>query len=521
MNVNQIACVAPAAADPQEEYLGTGHLKEDLEGRSISGGVVTVSAQALKVILTLVSTAILARLLSPAAFGMVAMITTVIGLLSVLKDAGLSMATVQREKISHAQVSNLFWLNAMISAVLGLAVVGSAPLISWLYRTPQLMGLTMALSVTFLLDGLTVQHMAILSRQMRFKDVAWVEVGSMLFGQAVGIFMALYGCGAWSLVGSVVGTSLCGLAMTWGLCRWRPRMWTPRTGTRSLVAFGASVAAANCLSYLTRSVDNLLIGRFYGAESVGLYSRAAILLRRPLDQLMGPVGSVVLPMLSRLQGEPERYRRTFLQIYESIALIGLPFTSLILVLARPIVLVLLGPGWESAAHIVAAFSVATLFTPLAVAAYWLFESQGRGKELLVTSLILSPLAVASFFAGLPWGAVGVAIAVSVSGMLIRLPILFHVAGRTGPVSRKDLWAGLARNLVSWVVVYVSVSLVLRCSGSFPPYVQLLICAPVGLGSAAVLAMCYPRQRRVALRLWVALQSRFGFLKRFSFGESRP
>ena len=513
MNVDEISCVGAAAADPQDQYLCTGHLQEDLKGRSISGGVVTVSAQALKVILTLVSTAILARLLSPAAFGMVAMITTVIGLLSVLKDAGLSMATVQREKISHAQVSNLFWVNAAISAFLGLMVISSAPLISWLYRTPQLMGLTMALSVPFLLDGLTVQHMAILSRQMRFKDLAWVEVGSMFFGQAAGITMAFYGCGAWSLAGSAVAASLFGVGLTWSLCQWRPRMWTRRAGTRSLVAFGASVTAANCLSYLTRSVDNLLLGRFYGAESVGLYSRAAILLRRPLDQLMGPIGSVVLPMLSRLQGEPKRYRRTFLQLYESIALIGLPVTCLVLVLARPIVLVLLGPAWEPAAKIVAAFSVATLFTPLAVSAYWLLESQGRGKELLVTGSILSPLAVASFFVGLPWGAVGVAIAVSVACMFIQLPILFYVAGRTGPVSRKDLWAGLARNLVSSVVVYGSALLMLHCCISLPPFMQLLICVPVGLGSAVVFAMCYPPQRRVALVLFTTFREKFGFLNR--------
>jgi O-antigen/teichoic acid export membrane protein len=506
MKTSEPSGTAAAAVATQEAFLSTDHLQQDLKGRSVSGGVITLSAQAAKFVLTLASTAVLARLLSPSAFGMVAMITTVTGFLSVLKDAGLSMATVQREKISHAQVSNLFWLNAAISAVLGLLVVALAPLISWLYRTPQLVGLTMALSVTFLLDGLTIQHVAILSRQMRFKDLARIEVGSMLFGQCVGIGMAAYGCRAWSLVGAAVATSLSGLGLTWGLSRWRPQMATARTGTRSLVSFGASLTAANCLSYFTRSVDNLLIGRFYGAESVGLYSRATILLRRPLDQLMGPVTSVVLPMLSRLQGDPERYRRVFLQIYESIALIGLPITALVLALARPIVLVLLGPKWELAAGIVAAFSVATLYAPLASAACWLFESQGRGKEWLVSSSILSPLAVASFFVGLPWGAIGVAISYSVSGMLIRLPILFYIAGRSGPVRWKDLWIGLAKNLVSWVVVYGSASLMLRGCISLPPFVQLLICVPVGLGAAVALAVCYPPQRRVALRLWTTFQT---------------
>lgn len=518
MIVGEPSGAVAAAVDPQDEHLSTDHLRHDLKGRSISGGIVTLAAQAAKFALTLGSTAILARLLSPSAFGMVAMITTVTGFLSVLKSGGLSMATVQREQISHAQVSNLFWLNTAISAGLGLLVMALAPLISWLYRTPELVGLTMALSVTFLLDGLTIQHVAILNRQMRFKDLAKIEIGSMIFGQVAGIIMASCGCRAWSLVGAAVATSLSGLVLTWGLSRWRPQMATARAGTRSLVTFGASLTAANCLSYFTRSVDNLLIGRFYGAESVGLYSRATILLRRPLDQLMGPVTSVVLPMLSRLQDDPERYRRAFLQIYESIALLGLPITALVLALARPIVLVLLGPKWESAAGIVAAFSVATLYAPLAGAACWLYESQGRGKELLVTSSILSPLAVASFFVGLPWGAIGVAISYSVSGMLIRLPILFYIAGRSGPVRRKDLWIGLAKNLVSWVVVYASVSVMLRCCVALQPFVQLLICVPVGLGSALVLAACYPPQRGVARFLWTILQKVVA--SRGSFAQAR-
>ena len=506
MNFNKTPDTASIAAASQDEFLGTDHLQKDLNSRSISGGVVTLSAQAAKFVSTLASTAVLARLLSPSAFGMVAMITSVTGFLTVFKDAGLSMATVQREKISHAQVSNLFWLNAAISAVLGLIVILSAPLIAWLYRTPQLVGLTMALSVTFLLDGLTIQHVAILSRQMRFKDLARIEVGSMLFGQVTGIVMAFCGCRAWSLVGAAVATSLSGIGLTWGISRWRPQMATALVGTRSLVAFGASLTAANCLGYFTRNMDNFLIGRFYGPESVGIYSRAAVLLRRPVDQLMGPIGAVVLPMLSRLQGNPERYRRTFLQIYESIALVGFPFTGLLLGLARPIVLVLLGPKWESAADIVAAFSVATLYAPLVSAACWLFESQGRGKELLISSSILSPLAVASFFVGLPWGALGVAASFSISGVLIRLPILFYNAGRSGAVTRKDLWTVLLRNLVSWVVVYGSVSLMLRRCVSLPPFVQLLVCVPVGLAAAVALAACYPRQRHVALRLWTAFQT---------------
>jgi len=491
----------PSAFSPQDEFLRTDHLQKDLKGRSISGGVITLTAQGGKFVLSLLSAAILGRLLAPADFGYVVSIMAVTAVLSVLKDAGLSMATVQREKISHAQVSNLFWLNALISALLCALVAAAAPLIGWLYRTPELTPLTIGLSVTFLLDGLSIQHQAILSRQMRFRDLACIDLGSMVIGLLVSASMAVKGCGAWSLVGGTVATSLAGLCLTWGLSRWRPQWPARRTGTRSLVAFGVNLTAANIFTYLTRNVDTFLIGRFYGAGPVGFYSRATVLMRRPLDQLMAPMTSVVMPMLSRLQSDPARYRRTFIYLLESIALVGLPITGLVLALAQPIVLTILGPHWKPAAAIFAGFSLAMPYAPLAYAACWLFESQGRGREMLATTSILSVLAIASFLAGIHWGALGVAISFSVSGMLIRLPILFYIAGRSGPVTRKDLWAGFAKNLPSWVVVFGVTKLMLYLCANFHPLIQLLICGPVGVAAAVGFALVYPPQRPVALRLW--------------------
>ena len=506
MKHTPVMAASPSAFSPQDEFLRTEHLQKDLKGRSISGGVITLTAQGGKFALNILSTAILARLLLPADFGLVAMITTITGFLSVFKDAGLSMATVQREKISHAQVSNLFWLNAGISVVLSLLVLAAAPLIAWLYQTPQLTILTMGLSITFLLDGLAIQHQAILSRQMRFKDLARIDIGSMLMGLLVSVSMASAGWGAWSLVGGSVGTSLAGLCLTWGLSRWRPQMPLRSTGTRSLVSFGANLTAANCFTYFTRNADTFLIGRACGAEPLGLYTRATMLMRRPLDQLLGPITAVVMPMLSRLQNDPVRYRRTFLYLYEAIALIGLPITGLVLALARPIVLVLLGPKWEDAAVIFMGFSLAMPYAPLACAACWLFESQGRGREMLTSNSILSVLAIASFLIGIPWGALGVAISFSVSGMLIRLPILFYIAGGTGPVTRKDLWVSFAKNIVSWVVVFAVARGALYLCAGFAPILQLAICGTAGMAAAIGFALIYPPQRSVALRLWETLRA---------------
>src|SRR5439155_16698701 len=145
-----------------------------LKGRTIASGAVTLSAQGCKFLLNLVSTMVLARLLTPRDFGLFAMVATITGFLRVFKDAGLSVATVQRERITHAQVSNLFWINVVVSALSAFILAGLAPVIARFYHNPRVVSVTVLLSATFLISGSTVQHQALLKRQMRFKALAVV-----------------------------------------------------------------------------------------------------------------------------------------------------------------------------------------------------------------------------------------------------------------------------------------------------------------------------------------------------------
>src|SRR5207237_1933354 len=158
---------------------------------------------------------ILARLLTPKDFGLFAMVTTVMAFLRVFKDAGLSTATIQREDITHGQVSNLFWINVAMSGAIGLLLAAGSPAIAWFYREPRLVPITLVLSSTFLLSGLAVQHTALLNRQMRFQAIAVVQVGSMLVGIAVGIGMAWHNYSYWSLVGGNFATVAATLLLAW------------------------------------------------------------------------------------------------------------------------------------------------------------------------------------------------------------------------------------------------------------------------------------------------------------------
>jgi PST family polysaccharide transporter len=272
---------ASSAGDAEASFsshFSTEHLLSDLKRHTVSGGFVTGSAQVAKFVLNLGSTVVLARLLTPRDFGLVAMVTAVTGFLTIFRHAGLATPTIQREHITHAQVSNLFWVNLCVSGICMVIAAALAPVLAWFYHNPRLVAITLALSVTFLIGGFRVQHLALLRRQLRFKALAIIDVGSMALGVAVAIVMAVMGFGYWSLVGLSLATELGSFILTGSISQWRPQWPSRRSGVRPLLTFGLHQTAASLIFSVARSSDTLLVGRFYGAGAVGLYTRGAALV---------------------------------------------------------------------------------------------------------------------------------------------------------------------------------------------------------------------------------------------------
>ena len=492
----------PKAKEEQrnQEHFATEHLLANLKRHTVSSGVVTVAAQVAQFGLMLVSTMMLARLLTPRDFGLVAMVTTIIGFFRIFNEAGLSTATVQCEGITHAQVSNLFWTNVIVGAAISLILAIGAPVIASFYREPRLISITLALSITFLFTTATVQHMAILKRQMRFKMVALIQVGSVAAGILTGIVMAFLKFGYWSLVGMQIATPLTAFFLTWTVSTWRPQLPVRKTGTRSLLNFGANLTGSTFLWSLARGSDGLLIGRVYGPSSVGLYSRAAALISRPVEQLIGPIESVFVPMLSRLQTQPARYRRILLESYEVIAIGSFLLSGVLFALARPLTLVVLGPKWENAAGMVAGFTLVAAYAPISSVSTWLLTSQGRGRDFLRLSLISSSVVLASFMVGLPFGPTGVAISYSASCLFIVLPADHYIAGRRGPVTTRDLWGRFFKHLPLWGVVYSATWVTRLLAARSSSLIQLSTGTLVGLLAGAAFIWTFPSARRVALNL---------------------
>jgi PST family polysaccharide transporter len=242
------------------EVASVDHLKGDLRGRSVRGGTAMMITAAGRFVLNLGSTAILARVLTLSDFGLMAMAVTVTRFLSTFKDAGLSMATVQRSEIDHDQLSTLFWINGVFGIVLMVATVISAPLVAWFYGDPRLTGIVMLLAVGFAASGFSTQHHALLRRQMRFSLLAEVEIASLLVGAGLAILMARGGFGFWSLAAKELGPIIAILVGVAIGCRWRPGKPRFGSGVRPMLRFGGHLAGVNMVGYFTRNFDKVLIG---------------------------------------------------------------------------------------------------------------------------------------------------------------------------------------------------------------------------------------------------------------------
>ncbi len=423
------------------ELFDTRYLAADLKGRSVRGGTITIISQGCKFVLQTISTVVLARLLIPADFGLIAMVTAITNFALVFRDLGLSTATVQKAEINHEQVSTLFWINAAIGLMVTLAVIAAAPLVSRFYGEPRLMPIAIALSATFLLGGLAVQHQAMLQRHMRFLAIGLIEIISMAISIAAAIVAAILGAGYWALVIMHISLAIVITLGMWCAFPWKPGLPKRRVGTRSMLRFGGHITGFNIVNYFARNADNILIGKFIGATALGFYSKAYALLMLPITNLRGPMFAVATPALSLLQTEPTKYKTYYEKIVTIVAFLSMPLMVYLAIYAEEVIILILGRQWLPAARIFQVLAIAAFIQPAASTRGLVLISLGQGRRYLIWGVVNAVITVISFIIGIWWGAIGVATAYSAANYLILLPSLWYCY-RESPVSLIDFFQAI-------------------------------------------------------------------------------
>ncbi len=426
---------------------------QDLKEKAIRGGFAKVCAQAANFVLRMASVMILARLLTPRDFGLVGMVTALTGVLGLFRDFGLSSAAIQRASVTEEQISTLFWINMLVGTILGVLTLFMAPAVSAFYHEPRLLGVTAALGTGFLFNAAGVQHGALLQRQMRFTAVAAIDTLALVLSIAVGIGMALRGYGHWALVGMTLTAPLVSTVGAWIAAAWIPGITRNWDGIRSMMRFGGTITLNSLVVYIGYNLEKILLGRYWGADVVGIYGRAYQLTSIPTDNLNSSIGGVAFSALSRVQDDPQRLKSYFLKGYSLVLALTLPITLVCTLFANDAILVLLGQKWREAIPIFRLLAPTILIFAMINPFSWLLFSIGLVGRSLKIALVIAPLVITATIIGLPYGPKGVAFAYSTAMSLWVVPhIAWCVHGTM--VSVKDVLRALSRPLLSGVVAGV-------------------------------------------------------------------
>lgn len=364
------------------------------------------------------STVVLARLLGPAEFGLFAMVIAITEFARVVMELGLGSATVQREIITHEEVSALFWVNVGIGVILTIIVAGISPVVAWFYKDARLLSVCMAMSIFFLFGGLTVQHRSLLERQMHFGFLGISYIVSNLIGIFVAIGLAIYGFGIWALVWRELINAAIYAGSLWLLCGWTPS--SPKISRNSLpsLRFGADISGVSIVQYFTQNLDRVLVGRFCGATPLGFYTKGMQLAMFPIEHIRMTILGVGISPLSALQGQADRYRNYFSRLFSVLSFLYMPLVVFIAIEAEPLTHLLLGERWTGTAPLLRILAIASIVRPVIATCQLVMISCGKTSRYLRWGAISGACMTMSYVVGIQWGVLGVAYAYTCANYIL-------------------------------------------------------------------------------------------------------
>ena len=461
---------------------------QPIRSRLISGFKWNALAQVARQASRTVVAIALARLLTPAEYGLAGMALAFTGLAVVFSDVGLGVALVQRDEITEEDRCTAFWMSVGAGVVLMTIGILSAPLLASFYGEPRVAPLFAAVSVSFLLIALQSTQSALLQREMNFKALELRLIGATVLGGAAGLVAAILGAGAWALVVQQLMMSLVSTLLLWRAAAWRPKFRFSRASLRSLGGFGANVWGARLLGFAGGNADNIIVGRVLGESALGLYSVGFNLITLPLVRVVVPVQDTLFPVFSRLQDDRQRLANLWLRAHTSIIAVIAPVVVGIALTANDLVTVVLGSKWHGVAIILQILCGYAFVACLGALSQTVLYARGQARTVFRFSVFVTFSNIAAFLIGTHWGVVGVATAWTIVAVPSQLTLLALVARSLG-VTLFRMFAeasGVFEAILAMGVSVLAMNLV--CRGSIDsPVLRLAIL--VATGAAVYIPVC--------------------------------
>ena len=471
-------------------FFDTEQLKSNMKQRAIQGGMITSATHGILFFLRLASIVVLARMIIPEHFGLIGMVTALTFLIERFQDIGLGDAIIQRKDITHEQVSTLFWINIGICFSLAILVALSANAVAWFYDDQRLIWITVAFASNIVFSGSAIQHQALIRRQMRFDHSAIIDICSTALGLCVGIILAWFGYGYWALVWKELSRSLTITVLSWSLCSWRPGLPVRDAGIKSILQFGGSITGYNIFFYLSRNLDSILLGKFFGPVQVGLYTRAKLLTAVPIGQLIEPMKNVSLPVLSALQNDPVAYRKYYGKMLAVLAFLYMPIIVYMSIYARPIVYFALGSQWVDAVPVFRLLAISFFASPIVTLYGMMLLSLGRGRDYFLWGLFTNFSTIIFMIVGIKWGMLGIAASWSISTTANLIFSMLFVS-KGAPVGIVSTFKNIYRPAIASTFMGIPLLLTYDFFASFNVALQIALSVLLGSVSYFVIWMLFP------------------------------
>ena len=407
-------------------------LSSGIARKTVKGGIDTVVSSLINFSVSLGGIILITRNLTTEDFGLYGMVFFLTGFASLFVNIGLNQAVIQWPVITHRLISTLFWINTAIASVIALIMIALTPLLVWFYSEPRLVPINIVLSMTFILSAMRLQHQALLKRNMAFRAISIMGVVSVVLATMTGAFLAIYGFGVWALVAIPVVSQVLGVIFDWAYSGWIPGKPGRGHGIRKMVKFGGNVTGFRAITHFISNGDNMALGYAWGAGPLGLYIRSYSLMQLPITKFNIPLNGVVIPILSRIVDQPDRYRSVYENMTRVIAIVFTPMICVLILTIHTIVPLLFGEQWIPMIPIFYAMSFIAVIGATMPINSWLYLTIGHVDRALKWSLYTAPIRILFLCAGLQYGPVGMGVALSGLAIVLR-PVGIAYAARGTPV----------------------------------------------------------------------------------------
>lgn len=364
---------------------------------------------------------ILARLLLPEDFGLMASAMVVIGFVNVFRDLGLSAALIQKQNLSDELFSSVFWLSVAIGLIMMLALIIFSPYIADFYNANVLVPILQVLSLSFLFSGLSAVQQALLEKELKFKIISKIELFATFLAAVTGITMAILKFGIWSLVLQNLVFTFTVSSLFWIRLSKRPKFFFKWREIKSIYNFSANLAGFNILNYFVRNADYILIQKFLGEQQLGYYTLAYRLMLYPLKNITAVMTRVMFPLLSKIQNDNKRFRDIYLKLVNTISLLSFPLMLGLVAVSDNFVIVVFGAKWEPVTTLILILAPLGLLQSIYTPAGIIYQAKGRTDWWFRWGLLTGVLFVTAFWIGLEWGIIGVALAYLIVNVITIYP----------------------------------------------------------------------------------------------------